>query len=220
MIEDSLEKLKSEYHSIVVPDYMISHGWMDLSLKLQAKSGFTWRIFFVRGLIFASFVFFVGTGIIGVSQAAKPGDVLFPVKVLSEKAAIAVGVDPQISVVRRADDLIDLSKNNASGLQKASDAYQKTLDESKQDAVKSGNTKEFKQTLEKQEQKFTEAQKESEDSKELKRAIEETAKVQGEVKGSKDSNRQNTESHENNSDRSEDSNRDSGDEHRNGRSGD
>src|SRR3989344_5556202 len=106
MIENNLEKLKDEYQHAKTPDYLISNGWLDLSLKLSYQRRFSWRMIFGRSLIFASIILVLsGTGI-GVSQAAKPGDLLFPVKVMSEKVAAKVVDNPDISVVRRADDLI------------------------------------------------------------------------------------------------------------------
>lgn len=190
MIENKLEELKKEYKSIAIPDYLISNGWLDLSLKLPEKNKSLWHMFLVRGLVFASLVLFLGVGLVGVSQASKPGDLLFPVKEFSEKVAIKAGVaNPEISVIRRANDLIDQSQKNQDAAQKASQEYQKTLEQSKQDAEKSGDTKQFKQTLEKQEQKFTDAQKNNHGSTELNRAVEETQRVNGEVKGEKDSNR-------------------------------
>ena len=127
----------------------------------------------------------------------KPGDLLFPLKVISEKVAVRAGVNPEISVVRRADDLIDQSKKDPTAAEKAAEEYKKTLEQTKQDAQKSGNTKEFKQTLKAQELKFTEAQKEDHGSTELKKAIEETQKVNGEVKGEKDTKNHNSQDHGN-----------------------
>lgn len=199
MVEDKIQELKKEYEKIVIPDYLISNGWLDLSLKLPEKGKFSWHLIFARGLVFASIVLFFSGAVVGVSQASKPGDILFPVKVLSEKVAVKAGFNPEISLVRRTNDLIDQSKKDSGATEKASEEYKKTLEQGSQDAQKSGKTKEFKQTLNAQEKKLREAQNEDNDSEELKEAVEETVKVQGEVKGERDSGEQNSNEHKSNS---------------------
>lgn len=186
--EDKIEELKNEYQQIVTPDYLISNGWLDLSLKLPEKGMNPLRLIFARGLVFALVILVLSIGVVGVAQASKPGDLLFGVKVFSEKVAVKAGVNPEISVVRRADDLIDQTKKSSEAAEKASEEYKKTLEQSRWDAEERGDTQNFKQTLAKQEQKFTEAQGEDHDSSELKKAVEETARVQGEVKGDKGTN--------------------------------
>ncbi len=214
MIEDKIKLLKDEYQSIEAPGYLVSHGWLDLSLKLGDHHGFSWRLIFVRGLMFASVVLVLSGAVVGVSQAAKPGDLLFSVRAMSEKVAAKVVGNPDIIVVRRADDLIDQSKKDPQALDRASEEYTKALEQSKQDAQKSGNTQNFKQTLDKQEQKFTEAQKGDHSSSGLKKAVEETQKVNGEVKGEKDSGGRSSEEHNNGSGHSNDSeNHGSGNSH-------
>lgn len=203
MMEDKLRELKAEYQKIGTPGYLISNGWLDLSLKLPEKGKLSWRLFFGRGLVFASIVLVFGGSVVGISQAAKPGDLLFPVKVLSEKVAEKVVDNPDISVVRRADDLIDQSKKDPEGLDKASEEYNKTLEESRQDAQKSGRTQEFKNTLDEQEKKLNEAQNNEHQSEEIQKAIDETERVRGEVKGEKDSD--NSEDRDSNDDSGEDS---------------
>lgn len=222
MIETNFEELKKEYKSIPIPGYLISNGWLDLSLKLPDKHKSIWHMFLVRGLIFASLFLFLSVGLVGVSQASKPGDLLFPVKEFSEKVAIQTGVvNPEISVVRRANDLIDQSQKDSKDTEKATVEYQRTLEQGKQDAQKSGNTQQFKQTLENQEQKFTDAQKSDHDSAELKKAIEETQKVNGEVKGEKDTNRNINQDRNSNSERSDgDQDHNSGSSRNQDRSGD
>lgn len=221
MIEDNLEKIKSEYQKIVTPDYLISNGWLDLSLKLPEKGVNPLRLIFARGLVFALVILVLSIGVVGVAQASKPGDLLFGVKVFSEKVAVKAGVNPEISVVRRADDLIDQTKKSSEAAERASEEYTRTLEQGKQDAEERGSTQNFKQTLEKQEQKFTEAQGKDNNSSELKRAAEETARVQGEVKGDKDTNGHDSEENKNESGRSDNGeNRSSGNSQDDDREGD
>ncbi len=187
MIEDKLKQLKEEYQKIEIPGYLTSNGWLDLSLRLPGKGEFSWRLIFGRGLIFASIFLVLSGSVVGVSQAARPGELLFPVKVLSEKVAAKVVGDPDISVVRRADDLIDQSKKDSEAADTASEEYKKTLEQGRQDAQESGRTQEFKKTLEEQEEKLNEEQDNEHERPEIQKAIEETERVRGEVKGEKDS---------------------------------
>ena len=189
MIEDKLKEFRSEYHSIETPSYLVSNGWLDLSLKLENQRRFSWKLLLGRGLVFATVVLVLSGMVVGVSQAAKPGDFLFPVKVLSEKVVAKVTNDPTIVVEHRANDLINDSSSGSNDSDKAAEEYQKSLLESKQDAQDSGKTQEFKKALEEQEQKLKDAAERDSNREDLQRAIDETQKVSGEVQGTRDSNR-------------------------------
>lgn len=184
MIED-LEKLKKEYLATEVPSYLATGGWTDLYQKLGVQKTSAWHLIFVRGLVFASLVLLLSGGIIGVSQAAKPGDFLFPLKSFSDNVIAKVTNNPTYALKNRAKDVINQS-GTGTNVGPAVTEYQKILQETKDDAQKTGQTQEFKKTLEEQTQQFRDAQKSDGDKQQLQKAIDEAQKINGEVQGVKD----------------------------------
>ena len=200
MIEDQLEKLRKEYLKIKAPDYLVQNGWVDLQTRLSAQESPNRRFFPKPALIFASVILLFFAGSLTAAQAAKPGDVLYPVKLLSDDLQAKITGKEEIKLEKRAQEFIDLSNSSSEHLEEAARQYQKTLDESKNQAEKSGRQQEFRQSLEEQEEKLRQAQDNNPSSQDLDEAIKETQRVRGEVQGTKDehSNGEDNNSHEGN----------------------
>ena len=187
MIEDHLEKFRKEYLKIGPSVHLEHHGWQDLYAKLERRQDLGLNLLFGRGLAFASITLLLFASVVGVAQAAKPGDVLYPVKLFSDQIVAQVSGKPEIKVERRGQEVIDLSNHSQEQLDEAAHQYQKSLNEAKNEAEKSGKKEEFNKALETQEQKFKNALENNPRSANgLQRAIEETQKVKGQVQGQKD----------------------------------
>ena len=187
MIEDQLEKLRKEYLKTGPPIYLEHHGWQDLSAKLENRKTVDLRLLFGRGLAFTSIVILLFASIVGTAQAAKPGDFLYPIKLLLDEVVAKVVGKQEIKIERRGQEIIDLSSSSSKHLEEAAREYQKALDATKQESEKSGRQQEFKNTLEEQEEKFREAQEKNPTSQDnLEEVIRQTQRAKGEVQGEKD----------------------------------
>lgn len=187
MIEDYLEKLRKEYIGITSSAYLMQHGWADLRPQLEAKRTLALPSLFGKSLAFASITLLLFASIVSAAQAAKPGNVLYPVKLLSDKVVANITQKPEITVVKRGQEIIDLSQSSNDQLDEANKQYQKALDESADQANGLGRQEQWQRTLDAQRQKFQNALENSPQSANgLQKAIEQTEKAKGQVQGQKD----------------------------------
>lgn len=130
MIEEKLDKIKSQYQNTELPQYLIYNGWADLKFTLPIQQNHFWNINLKRGLIFASTCLFVTTTVAGIAQASKPGNTLYPIKTLTQDIKANITGNYQEKVEKRAQDVLDLSTKSQDKLDKAIEKYQKTAKES------------------------------------------------------------------------------------------
>lgn len=120
------------------------------------------------------------------SQKSKPGEALYGVKIASDNLYSKISGNFDTSIEKRAQDVIS-SQNSPQQLNDATKQYKKTLEESKQRADQKGQSEEFKQTLQLQEEKFERAKEENHNSQQkLEEVINESKKVRGEIEGVRD----------------------------------
>ena len=84
MNENTYQQFKKNYKNIQPPEYLVKHGWEDLSHRLPDQSRRR-RLTFTYGFLFAGLLICLSAGIVGVAQTAKPGTTLYPVKAASEQ---------------------------------------------------------------------------------------------------------------------------------------
>jgi len=184
MSENLLKESKREYLETPLPEYLKYDGWRDLRVKLEPRGWSLWGMAFKRGVVFlAAALFFLGS-LVGVAQAAKPGDKLYTVKVLADKIFAQVTGNYEVKVQRRAAEVIETSRSNEStrAADRANREYQKALDEAKVKAVGSGKRENFKKILERQEEKFKKESESNDQTKErLDDVIKQTEKVKDEI---------------------------------------
>ena len=191
-----LEELKKEYIKTPIPSYLTHDAWFDLQAKLTPNQGFNFSPRFAYGLIFVTFIFLT-TGVYTIAQAAKPASFFYPVKLLSDDILAKITGKQEIKIEKRAQEVIDLSRGPNQQLEEANKQYQKTLEETKTEAAKSGREQELRKTLEEQEQKLRQAQQQN-PSWQLEEAIKKTEEVKGQVQGQKDQKLQNNPPGQNN----------------------
>ena len=188
-IEDLLKDLKNEYQNTKMPNYLIYEGWQTLKLHLSDGKSGVFSAYFQKALIFAAVLIVVLETTAKVSQAAKPGDKLYPLKLATENITSLVTGNQATKVENRAQEIIDLSKNNDKNLDEALKRYTNTLETSKNN-TKDKNKQELKDTLENQEERLREVEGASEHNKKLiEEAADKTHKTQGEIKGERIDNK-------------------------------
>jgi hypothetical protein len=106
--QEYLESLKKEYEKTDATLHLKLSGWEQLSRQIDPVAGK--KHFWLRNLsiVFAVFaVFLIGT--YKIALAALPGDILYPVKLLSEKIIEKTSGSNQIVIDHRAAEIIGLS---------------------------------------------------------------------------------------------------------------
>lgn len=184
MSENLLKKAKKEYLETSLPDYLKYDGWRDVRVKLEPRGWSLFGLVFKRGLVFVAVALLFLGSVVGAAQAAKPRDKLYSVKVLADKVFAQVTGNYEIKVQRRAAEVIEASKSNEStpAANRASQEYQKALDEAKVMAVKSGKREGLEKALEEQGEKFRKESEGNEQTGEkLDDVIKQTEKVKDEI---------------------------------------
>lgn len=85
-MENKLQDLKKIYTYSSVPLSLKENGWNSLVSKLPSQRYLFMKMMLIRTCLFVSLFLIAAGSTVGVSQAAKPGSALYPVKVLSQKA--------------------------------------------------------------------------------------------------------------------------------------
>lgn len=150
MIEKNLEELKKVYQETKMPDYLIYNGWADLKFKLPNQQNNFFRNLVTKGLVFASICLLVSAGLIKSAQAAKPGDLLFPIKDFTQNVKAKITGNYQEIIQDRAQDVIDLSSKSQDKLNEAIRVYKQTVKDSQDNTKDSEKSQELKNTIEHQ----------------------------------------------------------------------
>ena len=175
-IEKELKKFQRAYLGTQPSQEFLEKGWQDLLDKkrhleeIQAERNF----FYFRPFVTAVLIVFILTGVVGgvvqASQSSLPGEVLYPVKRISEDVFTAVSGNTLIKVEGRANDIVELKKRgrDSKEIQKAVEEYKTAVTE----VSRSGkDIEEFEKKLEDQEKEFESIRKGSQEE-EINEAIE------------------------------------------------
>src|SRR3989344_4722425 len=179
MIEEKLENFRKVYIGSGKNDFAPP----DILTQLPAQNRpHTYRI---KALIVTlAAVLFSGSAF-GISQAASPGTSLYPVKLASDEILAKVTGSQELKVKKRAQEIIESASASQKQQEEALKEFQKALDQTEEEAKKSGKSEKFRQTLDSEEEKFKKAQ-EKNPSQNLEEAIKRTKNAKGEVQGQKD----------------------------------
>lgn len=191
MIEEHLEKLKKEYIKTETTSYLENYGWTNLRSRLDESPAPTpvFKPTLAKGIAFAVLLIIAGFGFLGFTQKSKPGQALYPVKILSDKVYSQVTGDYEASINKRAQEVIEQSAKPNGGFEEATKQYQKAIEDARDKREKSDEQKkeEFRRTLEEQEKKFRETLKQNPSHQSQLEEVEEyTKRTRGEVKGKRD----------------------------------
>lgn len=156
-INEYLNGLKKEYKKTEATWHLRVSGWEELSRQIDPtqirKSNWLKNL----SLAFAVFVIFL-LGTYKIALAALPGDVLYPVKLLSEELIQKASGSNQIVIDHRASEIIGLSKEqeiDSQNLKQIVTEYKENVDEAKQNIEASGEPSiNFERKLEEQHSEF------------------------------------------------------------------
>ncbi len=189
MSDERFKNLRREYLETPVPDFLIYDGWVNVRLKLTPRSYSFVRLFagrFVMAVLILSLIFTVA---VTSSQAAAPGDFLYPVKVASQNVYSRISGDVKSPIENRIQDVIDSIAEPDENLDEAIKHYENTITNSK-NRIRSEELKEqFKATLVQQEDKLKHLNEQNDSEKRremISELIDRTSEVRGEVKGEKE----------------------------------
>lgn len=160
-LEEHLNILRKEYEKVDATWHLKMSGWEELEKRIDILTPVPkrsrWLSFAVS---FALILLFIGSlfGAYKVSLAAMPGDVLYPVKILSEKLVKNATGSNQVVIDNRANEIIGLSKKEGvdkTELQKVVLEYKKNVEATKKMIPESGKqSEEFQKKLEGQHSEF------------------------------------------------------------------
>ena len=133
-IQEYLDSLKKEYKKTDATMHLKASGWEELSRQIdptQARRRFSFRNL---GLVFAVFVIFL-MGTYKIALAALPGEILYPVKLLSEDIIQKASGSNQVVIDNRANEIIGLSNEqevNSQNLEIVVAEYKDNVDQARQ----------------------------------------------------------------------------------------
>lgn len=188
-IEQYLENLRKGYLKTVMPSFLVENGWNQIREKLQPRQPKN-SYFFSKGIAFICLFILIMGGSLGITQAAKPNTLLYPVKILSDNALAKITGKPEMKIERRAQDVIKMTQNDPEDLEKAAQEYTKVLEELSRQKNDPQDRENLKRTLTRQEEKLDQTLKSlpatnPKAEKVLQRVIQQTKEATGEVKGVK-----------------------------------
>lgn len=187
MIEEQLELARKNYIKSSVGD--IDQSWAALQTRLGAQQHFYLPKSASKTLIIVAVLLTFAQVPI---EAAKPGQFLYPVKLLSDEVIAEISGKLDYKVNRRAQEIIDLSEGNSSNLEEAQTQYRQTLEDVKKEAQKSSRQEQFDKILEQQQQRFEKAiEKNPSGRSHLEEAIKKTKEAKSPVKGTREEQPQN-----------------------------
>lgn len=136
-MKKELKNLKKAYLSLEPPRELLEHGWGALEKELEENDAFSFvpRFLSIPLVFVILFFLLAGGGLVYASQHSLPGEPLYPIKRLSEKAFIAVSADKTSQVDKRAQEVVIATekKNNDQETREAVKEYEKSIKEVKHD---------------------------------------------------------------------------------------
>jgi hypothetical protein len=178
----NIEQLRKIYLKTPIPTDLENNGWSRVKSGLDKRGGFNPRLIQRPIALFISLLL-VLTVLTATVQAANPGDVLYPVKLLSDQIQAKVTNNPQKVIEKRAGEIVKMSDQAPEKVDRAVEEYQKAVVKT-QTTVKEEDKVELKKTLSVQQERLEKiGDKHPEISDKVEKAIEDTKKAQGEIKG-------------------------------------
>lgn len=183
-MSEILKKLKKSYLDTPIPGNLETNGWINVNSRLDRRSWLNGPQLRKPFYFFASLVLLLTT-LTATAQAAGPGDILYPIKLLSDQIQARITHNSEKVLEKRTDDIVKVSNEQSpEKVDKAVDAYRQTLIQSENSMKKEEEKNTLRQNLDTQEQKLEQVAKDHPDiSPKINKAIEETKKAQGEVEG-------------------------------------
>jgi hypothetical protein len=138
--QEYLDSLKSEYEKTEATLHLKESGWGELSRQMDPFRPLRHSWLRNLSIVLAVFVIFL-LGTYKIALAALPGDILYPVKLLSEKIIQEASGSNQIVIDHRASEIVGLSKEqetNSQDLEQVVTEYTENVDQAKQDLELSG----------------------------------------------------------------------------------
>lgn len=182
--------LRREYLKTQPSSFLQTSGQRDLLSRLEEQKKPLFAPALGLGFAFALLLIFC-TAVIGVSQSAKPGEALYSVKILSDRAYTKVTGDFEPAIDRRVEEMIEAKDEPNGEFDEVAKQYQLSIEEAKNKSKDSKEDKkeQFRRKLEEQEKKLQEISNQNPKLyKKLQEVVERTRKTRGEVKGEKDKN--------------------------------
>src|SRR3989344_2581006 len=103
MNKDILEKARKDYiHS---GGSLGGGRWEDISARLPSQS-FSYRMIVGRVIVISIIPILFLSGLVGVSQASKPGEFLYPVKVASQKFANKISNKLEFNIQKKSQKVL------------------------------------------------------------------------------------------------------------------
>jgi len=128
------------------------------------------------------------------SQAASPGDILYPVKVVSQDIYSKISGDIQRPIENRTEDVVGSIAGPSENLDEAIKSYENAITNSKNRIRDEESKQQFRQILEAQEEKLRSSSEDNDDEHardKIEELIEKTSEVKGEVKGEREGSDEN-----------------------------
>ena len=188
MNEDILEKVRKDYiHNVA----NIGVGnWDDISDRLSSQN-LPFRTIALRVIVILAIPSLLLTGVVGVSQASKPGEFFYPVKVASEKIVSNLTNRLDFKIEKKAQEVLSEKDENIENKINSEQENKKTFENSKEEIKQK---QESRVTItngpEKKEQKSEKATEENGKGQGIENAKEQTQKVRQEPeKGKSEENK-------------------------------
>src|SRR3990167_8765328 len=155
-------------------------------LGTRKKELFVWPRLFAPTIAFVLILLVLASGSVALAQKSLPGDVLYPIKRLSEN--IAVSLKPSLEqgiVVRRSQEVLDLveQKEDPELVKNTLDDFSEDSQKAKSEGHANGNLEEGVRNLEDARERSSEVERKQID--EALKKLEEKNEDEGSVKGTK-----------------------------------
>lgn len=202
-LQEFIKQGKDDYLSVKTPERISLYGWLELRDRLDKK--FRLRDIFVwfglrpaaSVLLATIFLLATTTAIFAGARASAPGETLYPVKRFYENIASSLVGNDELKVEGRARDIIILSqkeKENSEKLKEAVIEYGVTVARVENE-TQGTQREELRQRLDRHGEEFRRIYEEDK-NEDIKPAIEATD-INGEnVKGKKEEDSQDSQSHD------------------------
>ncbi|KKS95686.1 MAG: hypothetical protein UV71_C0004G0026 [Microgenomates group bacterium GW2011_GWC1_43_13] len=143
-IEEYLNDLKKEYEKTEATLHLKAFGWDELSRQIDPTQARRRVSFRNLGIVFAVLVIFL-MGTYRISLAALPGEILYPVKLLSEEIIQKTSGSNQVIIDHRASEIIELSekqKIDDQNLEEVVTEYRANVEQARQNLKVTGKSNE------------------------------------------------------------------------------
>lgn len=188
MNERETKFYKEIYKRIAVSDAEVNGQWEMLQTRLPIRQENNSRFVYRSAFLVSLLLLIVVGGTVGAAQAARPGDILYSVKVLSDRIVAKVTNKPQVMIEKRAEELIKEAKSEEHNgtterIKEAAKEYENAIENTKKNVKGAQVRQEVHETIASQESKLKEVKTNNTNvEKVLKDTIEKTEKAKEAIK--------------------------------------